>query len=70
MGDIIVGDADGVVVVPAHLVAEISAETVEQERMEGWILDRVRAGARLPGTYPPDAATRAEYEAWRASQGG
>ena len=68
-GDVIVGDADGIVVLPAHLAAEIAAETVEQERLEGWITERVRAGARLPGTYPPDAATRADYEAWRARQG-
>ncbi len=68
-GDVIVGDADGIVVLPAHLATEIAGETVEQERLEGWITERVRAGARLPGTYPPDAATRADYEAWRARQG-
>ncbi len=67
-GDLIVGDADGGVVVPAHLAEEVAAETAEQERMEGWILQRIRDGARLPGTYPPDAATRADYEAWRKQQ--
>ena len=68
-GDLIVGDADGVVVVPAHLAAEIAAEADGQERMEAWILRRVQDGARLPGTYPPDEATRAAYAAWRAEQG-
>jgi regulator of RNase E activity RraA len=68
-GDLIVGDADGVVVVPAHLAEEIAAEADEQERMEAWVLGRIRDGARLPGTYPPDAATRAAYAAWRAQQG-
>lgn len=67
-GDLIVGDTDGVVVVPAHLAEEVAAEADEQERMEGWILRRIQEGARLPGTYPPDAATRAAYEAWRAEQ--
>ena len=68
-GDLIVGDTDGVVVVPAHLAGEIAAEADEQERMEAWVLGRIRDGARLPGTYPPDAATRAAYAAWRAQQG-
>lgn len=69
-GDLIVGDADGVVVVPAGLAEEVAAEAVEQERMEGWILRRVQDGARVPGTYPPDAATQAAYLAWRAAQDG
>ncbi len=68
-GDLIVGDADGVVVVPAHLAEEVARDADEQERMETWILSRIQQGARLPGTYPPDAATRAAYEAWRATQG-
>ena len=68
-GDLIVGDTDGVVVVPAHLAAEVAAEADAQEQMEGWILRRIQDGARLPGTYPPDAATHAAYAAWRAQQG-
>lgn len=68
-GDLIVGDADGVVVVPAHLAEEVARDADEQERMETWILSRIQQGASLPGTYPPDAAARAAYEAWRATQG-
>ena len=68
-GDLIVGDADGVVVLPAHLAEDIAAEADAQEQMEAWILRRVQDGARLPGTYPPDEATRAAYAAWRAQQG-
>ena len=68
-GDLIVGDADGVVVLPAHLAAEIAAEAEAQERMEAWILRRVQDGAGLPGTYPPDEATRAAYAAWQKQQG-
>jgi regulator of RNase E activity RraA len=68
-GDLIVGDADGVVVVPAHLAEEVAREAEEQERLEAWILQRVREGAALPGTYPPNEATRAAYAAWRATQG-
>lgn len=68
-GDLIVGDADGVVVVPAHLAEEISRDADEQERLEAFVLKRVQDGAKLPGTYPPDAETRAAYAAWRKAQG-
>jgi regulator of RNase E activity RraA len=68
-GDLIVGDADGVVVIPAHLAEEIAREAAEQERMEAFLLARIEAGAKLPGTYPPNAETKAAYEAWKATQG-
>jgi regulator of RNase E activity RraA len=64
-GDIIVGDADGVVVIPAALAAEIAVQADEQESQEEFLLRRIESGAPLPGTYPPDADTRAAYEAWR-----
>lgn len=67
-GDIIVGDADGVVVVPAGIADEVAAEAAEQERMERFILERIADGAPLPGTYPPNAETQAAYTAWRARQ--
>lgn len=66
-GDVIVGDADGAVVVPRHLAAEIAQEAVEQDAMEAWIAKRVLAGAPLAGTFPPSEATLAEYKAWRAT---
>jgi len=64
-GDIVVGDAEGVVVIPAHLADEVARDAAEQETMERFILERVRAGAALPGTYPPNAQTRAAYEEWK-----
>lgn len=67
-GDLIVGDADGIVVVPAHLAEEIAADADEQERLETFVLQRIQQGAALPGTYPPNEATRAAYEAWKAAQ--
>lgn len=66
-GDLIVGDADGIVVVPAHLAEAVARDADEQEQLETWVLARIQGGARLPGTYPPDATTRAAYEAWRTS---
>jgi regulator of RNase E activity RraA len=63
--DVIVGDEEGVVVIPQHLADEVAADAHEQEKMEAFILDRIRNGAALPGTYPPNAETKAAYEAWR-----
>jgi regulator of RNase E activity RraA len=67
-GDIIVGDADGVVVVPRHLAEEIAHAAAEQERLEQFITERVEAGGALPGLYPPNQATLDAYAAWRDEQ--
>ena len=63
-GDVMVGDSDGVVAIPALLADEVAAAASEQEHLEKFILERVQAGASLPGTYPPNLETRAAYEAW------
>ena len=62
-GDVIVADGDGAVVIPAALVEEIAAQTADQEHLEDWIMGEIRAGVPLPGLYPPNAETRARYEA-------
>ena len=62
-GDVIVADGDGAVVIPAALVEEIAAQTADQEHLEEWIMGEIRAGVPLPGLYPPNAETRARYEA-------
>lgn len=62
-GDVLVGDAEGVVCVPQELAAEIAEPAAEQERLEEFILAQVQNGAPLRGTYPPNAETRARYEA-------
>jgi regulator of RNase E activity RraA len=61
--DIVVVDADGAVLVPAAMLDAVLAEAIEQERLEGWIMREIDAGASLPGLYPPNAVTRARYEA-------
>ena len=67
-GDVMVGDAEGVVCIPRAVADQVASRGLEQERLEAFVLGKVRAGAPLPGTYPPGAATLAEYEAWRATQ--
>ena len=61
--DVIVADDDGAVVIPQALVEEVASLGVEQERLEAWIMREVEAGQRLPGLYPPNAETKARYEA-------
>jgi regulator of RNase E activity RraA len=64
-GDIIVGDEEGVVVVPRHLAAEVARPAAEQEVLEQFVLEKIEAGAALPGTYPPNERTLAEFEEWK-----
>ena len=64
-GDVLVGDADGVCVVPRSIADDIAHDAGEQELLEEFILERVRGGAPVPGTYPPDEATLQAFEAWR-----
>jgi regulator of RNase E activity RraA len=61
--DIIVADGDGAVVIPAALVEEVAKAGPEQERLEAWIMKEVERGVPLPGLYPPNAETKARYEA-------
>jgi len=61
--DLVVADGDGAVVIPAALVGDVARAAVEQERLEAWIMREVERGVPLPGLYPPNAETRARYEA-------
>ena len=61
--DIIVTDGDGAVVIPAAFVEEVAKAGPEQERLEAWIMKEVERGVALPGLYPPNAETKARYEA-------
>lgn len=61
-GDVIVLDSDGAVLIPQALVEEVTKESVEQERLETWIMGEVDKGVPLPGLYPPNAETKARYE--------
>ncbi|HEV2558872.1 MAG TPA: ribonuclease activity regulator RraA [Microvirga sp.] len=63
--DVIVADGDGVVVIPQAMLAEVVPVAVEQERLEAWVMREVERGVPLPGLYPPNAETKARYEAER-----
>jgi regulator of RNase E activity RraA len=64
-GDIVVGDGEGVVVIPAHLAVAVAEEAEEQELKEEFITEKIRGGASLVGTYPPDEKTLQEFADWR-----
>lgn len=64
-GDIVVCDADGVIVVPRHLAAEIAGPALEQEKLEHYLHSRVHGGEALWGVYPPNEQTLAEYRTWQ-----
>lgn len=63
-GDVICADADGVVVVPRALAADVARDGVEQERYERFAKMKIKEGRKVPGVYPPSAETKAEYEKW------
>jgi len=63
-GDVIVGDDDGVLVIPPHLVHEVVDDAIEQEREERFIAQQVAGGASVKGLYPLNAEWRARYEEW------
>lgn len=67
-GDIVVGDADGVVVLPIAVALEVVRDAVEQDRLEAYVRERVEAGASTFDVYPPNDATKAAYQAWLKSK--
>jgi regulator of RNase E activity RraA len=69
-GDVLVGDRDGVVVVPRAWAAELAGPALEQERREAYLHTRIQAGEALWGVYPPSEQTLADYANYRAAQAG
>ncbi|MDH4148669.1 MAG: hypothetical protein OEY23_26245 [Acidimicrobiia bacterium] len=69
-GDVLVGDAEGVVVIPSDLVVEVAAAAYSQEQEEEFALQRVAEGASSIGYFPLAKENRAEFEAWLAERQG
>ena len=67
-GDIVVGDGEGVVVIPADIADDVAQEAADQDVFETFVSEKVRAGASIVGLYPPNEATQKEYAQWRAKQ--
>lgn len=68
-GDVVVGDAEGVVVIPAHLADEVAAEAVEITAFEDFVTEEVLKGRSILGLYPPTAPqAKDDFSAWRAAK--
>ncbi|WP_456316693.1 RraA family protein [Teichococcus aestuarii] len=69
-GDVIVGDNDGVIVIPAHLADEIATEATEMTAFEDFVTEKVRGGQSILGLYPPtDESNLAAFAEWRKANG-
>lgn len=64
-GDVVVGDAEGVVVIPASMADEVAKEAAAQTEFEDWVEMKVKEGRSIFGLYPPNPETRAEFENWK-----
>ena len=68
-GDVIVGDGEGVVVIPAHLADEIAQEAVEMTAFEDFVTEQVLGGRSILGLYPAtDEQTKVDFAAWRTAR--
>jgi regulator of RNase E activity RraA len=67
-GDVIVGDGEGVVVLPAHLADELADEAVDMTAFEDFVTEEVHKGRSILGLYPAtDERTVSDFAAWRAA---
>ena len=69
-GDVVVGDGEGVVIIPAHLADEIASEAVEMTAFEDFVQEEVLKGRSILGLYPPtDEQSNIDFAAWRKAKG-
>jgi regulator of RNase E activity RraA len=69
-GDVLVGDHDGVVVIPANIADELADETVEMTAFEDFVAEEVMKGRSILGLYPPtEEQSRTDFAAWRKANG-
>ena len=67
-GDVIVGDADGVIVIPPGLVEEVADAALAQEVEDAWIAERVAEGHPVDGLFPMNAQWRERYDAQKGQE--
>lgn len=69
-GDVVVGDAEGVIVIPADMADEVAAEATEMTVFEDFVQEKVLEGRSILGLYPPtEEQSRTEFAAWRQARG-
>ena len=67
-GDIIVGDSDGVVVIPRDIAEEVADKALAKEREDEWVAEQIAAGAKLDGMFPPTGENRTAYERYAGGE--
>ncbi len=69
-GDVVVGDGEGVIVIPAAIADEVAADAVEMTAFEDFVIEKVNEGRSVLGLYPPtEEHSRTDFAAWRAARG-
>lgn len=69
-GDVVVGDAEGVIVIPADIADEVAAEATDMTVFEDFVQEKVLEGRSILGLYPPtEEQSRTEFAAWRQARG-
>ena len=67
-GDVLVGDGEGVVVIPAKVADEVAKEAAAQTQFEDWVEMKVKEGRSIFGLYPPAPEAREAFRSWRAQR--
>ena len=69
-GDVILGDSDGVIVIPANIADEIADEAYEMTAFEDFVTEQVTGGMGIYGLYPAtNEQTMIDFAAWRKIKG-
>jgi len=69
-GDVVVGDGEGVVIIPANIADEIAEEAVEMTAFEDFVTEKVMEGRSILGLYPPtEEQSKIDFAAWRKAKG-
>ncbi len=69
-GDVIVGDDDGVMVIPAHLADKVATEAKKMECYEAYVADKIKEGRSIIGLYPlTTEENRIDFENWKKEKG-
>ena len=67
-GDLLVGDKEGVVVIPTHIIKEISDEVKSMTIYENYVIEKVEKGSSIKGLYPlTDEKEKSDFEDWSKS---
>ena len=67
-GDVIVGDDDGVIVIPRDLVEDVVDSALAKEIEDGWVAEQVAAGNPIESLFPPKGQWKEKFEAWKAAR--